>query len=57
MNQYVSLGQIFPDACTGLTLACWIKHPRSSWQEVVGRSIWTIRDRDQPANGLFRRFG
>ena len=42
-NQYVSLGNIFQDSYTEISIACWVKHGSSQWQNIVERSVW-----DQP---------
>ena len=43
-SQYVALGNIFPDGYQEMTIACWVKHPRSQWQNIVERSIWDQAD-------------
>jgi hypothetical protein len=59
-NQYVSLGNIFQGSYKEISIACWIKHPRSSWQDVVERSIWDNPDGialDMDYNGTSVSFG
>jgi len=43
-SQYVSLGNILEDSYSGLSIVCWVKHPRSAWQIIVERSIWDNPD-------------
>ncbi len=43
-NQYVSLGKILQGSYTEISIACWIKHQRSGWQDVVERGFWGDSD-------------
>jgi len=43
-NQYVSLGNILQGGYTEITIACWVKHGRSQWQNIVERSVWDRSD-------------
>jgi len=43
-GQYVSLGNILEDGYAELSIACWVKHPRSGWQHIVERSTWDNLD-------------
>jgi hypothetical protein len=43
-NQYVSLGDIFQGGYTEISIACWVKHSRSQWQNIVERSAWDNPD-------------
>jgi hypothetical protein len=43
-NQYISLGNILQGSYTELTIACWVKHPSSGWQNVVERGNWDTPD-------------
>jgi hypothetical protein len=38
------LGNILEDGYAELTIACWVKHPRTSWQHIVERSMWDNLD-------------
>ena len=42
-RQYVTLGNIFQGSYDEISIACWIKHGTSQWQEIVERAVW-----DQP---------
>ena len=42
--QCVYLGNILQGSYTGITIACWVRHPRSGWQTIVERSIWNQSD-------------
>ncbi|MCE9518805.1 MAG: LamG domain-containing protein [Verrucomicrobia bacterium] len=39
-RHYVSLGNIYQGRYEEITIACWIKHERSGWQDVVERGSW-----------------
>jgi hypothetical protein len=43
-NQYVSLGEIFQGGYDEISIACWVKHGRSQWQNIVERSMWDRPD-------------
>ena len=43
-NQYVSLGDILQDSYEEITIACWVKHGQSQWQNIVERSVWDKSD-------------
>ncbi len=43
-RQYVSLGKIFQGNYQQLSVACWVKHPKTSWQNIVERSKWDDAD-------------
>jgi hypothetical protein len=43
-NQYVSLGDIFQGGYKEISIACWVKHGRSQWQNIVERSVWDKPD-------------
>jgi hypothetical protein len=43
-SQYVSLGNIFQASYKEISIACWVKHARSSWQYIVERSDWVQPD-------------
>lgn len=42
--QAVYLGNILQGSYTGITIACWVKHSRSTWQTLVERSVWNRPD-------------
>lgn len=42
--QGVLLGNILSGSYTGITIACWVKHNRSTWQTIVERSVWNRSD-------------
>jgi hypothetical protein len=39
-NQYVSLGNILQDGYTELSIACWVKHTSTGWNNIVERGFW-----------------
>ena len=41
---YVSLGNIYQGRYEEITIACWIKHQSSGWQDVVERGSWGDAD-------------
>jgi len=43
-NQYVSLGSILQGSYKEITIACWVKHGQSQWQNIVERSVWDKSD-------------
>ena len=43
-NQYVSLGDILQGSYKEITIACWVKHGQSQWQNIMERSIWDKSD-------------
>ncbi len=43
-NQYVSLGNILQGSYPEISIACWVKHDRSGWQNIVERSVWDNPD-------------
>ena len=43
-NQYVSLGNILQGGFPEMTIACWVKHGTSQWQNIVERSSWDKSD-------------
>jgi hypothetical protein len=43
-NQYVSLGNILQGSYTEISIACWVKHQRSGWQNIVERGSWGSPD-------------
>ena len=43
-SQYVSLGNILQGSYTEITIACWVKHRQSQWQNIVERSVWDKSD-------------
>jgi hypothetical protein len=43
-NQYVSLGDILQGSYTEISIACWVKHGQSQWQNIVERSMWDNPD-------------
>jgi hypothetical protein len=43
-NQYVALGKIFQGSYNEISIACWVKHPSSQWQNIVERSVWDNPD-------------
>ena len=43
-NQYVSLGNILQGSYTEISIACWVKHGQSQWQNIVERSVWDKSD-------------
>jgi hypothetical protein len=43
-GQYVSLGDIFQGGYSEISIACWVKHSRSQWQNIVERSAWDNPD-------------
>ena len=43
-NQYVSLGSILQGSYEEITIACWVKHGSSQWQNIVERSAWDNPD-------------
>ena len=43
-NQYVSLGNILQGGFPEITIACWVKHGTSQWQNIVERSSWDKSD-------------
>ena len=43
-GQYVSLGNILQGSYSQLSIACWIKHPSSGWENVVERGNWDSLD-------------
>ena len=43
-NQYVSLGNILQGSYKEITIACWVKHGSSQWQNIVERSTWDNPD-------------
>ena len=43
-NQYVALGNILQQGYPELTIACWVKHGSSQWQNIVERSMWDNPD-------------
>jgi hypothetical protein len=43
-GQYVSLGNILQGSYSQLSIACWIKHPSSGWENVVERGNWDTPD-------------
>ena len=42
--QAVYLGNILQGSYKGITIACWVKHSRSTWQTIVERGVWTQPD-------------
>jgi hypothetical protein len=42
--QAVYLGNILQGSYNGITIACWVRHSRSTWQTVVERSVWNRSD-------------
>jgi hypothetical protein len=42
--QYVALGNILQGSYTELSIACWVKHPSSGWQNIVERGNWDSPD-------------
>jgi hypothetical protein len=42
--QGVLLGNILQGSYTGITIACWVKHTRSTWQTIVERGVWNQPD-------------
>jgi len=42
--QCVYLGNILQGNYTGITIACWVKHSRSTWQTIVERGVWNRPD-------------
>lgn len=43
-RQYVALGKIFQGSYDEISIACWIKHGTSQWQEIVERAVWDKPD-------------
>ncbi|HEY5041324.1 MAG TPA: LamG domain-containing protein [Verrucomicrobiae bacterium] len=43
-NQYVALGNILQGGYSEMTIACWVKHGKSQWQNIVERSSWDKSD-------------
>ena len=43
-SQYVSLGNILQGSYPEMTIACWVKHGTSQWQNIVERSAWDNSD-------------
>lgn len=43
-TQYVSLGNILPESYREISIACWIKHRSSGWQNIVERGVWDYPD-------------
>ena len=43
-GQHVALGAVLEDGYPELTIACWVKHPRSSWENIVERGVWDQAD-------------
>jgi hypothetical protein len=43
-NQYIALGNIFQNSYTEISIACWVKHGSSQWQNIVERSVWDQSD-------------
>jgi hypothetical protein len=43
-GQYVSLGNILQGSYTQLSIACWVKHPSSGWENIVERGNWDSPD-------------
>lgn len=43
-RHYVSLGNIHQGSYNEITIACWIKHESSGWQDVVERGSWGDAD-------------
>ena len=43
-SQYVSLGNIFQGSYPEISIACWVRHGRSQWQNIVERSAWDNPD-------------
>jgi hypothetical protein len=43
-SQYVSLGNILQGSYAEISIACWVKHGRSQWQNIVERSVWDKSD-------------
>jgi hypothetical protein len=43
-NQYVSLGNILQGSYKEISIACWVKHAQSQWQNIVERSVWDNPD-------------
>jgi hypothetical protein len=43
-NQYVSLGDILQGSYAEISIACWVKHGQSQWQNIVERSVWDKSD-------------
>jgi hypothetical protein len=40
-NQYVSLGNILQGSYAELSIACWVKHDKTGWNNIVERSDWS----------------
>ena len=43
-NQYVSLGNILQGSYAELSIACWVKHSSSGWEDIVERGNWDSPD-------------
>jgi hypothetical protein len=43
-NQHVALGTVLEDGYPEITVACWVKHGRSSWENIVERGTWDNPD-------------
>jgi DNA-directed RNA polymerase subunit RPC12/RpoP len=43
-GQYVSLDDIFQGGYNEISIACWVKHGKSQWQNIVERSAWDNPD-------------
>ena len=43
-GQQVALGNIFQDGYQELSIACWVKHEQSGWENIVERSAWDNPD-------------
>jgi hypothetical protein len=43
-NQYVSLGNILQGSYPEISIACWVRHGQSQWQNIVERSVWDKSD-------------
>ena len=43
-NQYVSLGNILQGSYPEISIACWVKHEQSQWQNIVERGSWADPD-------------
>ena len=43
-NQYVSLGNILQGSYPEISIAGWVKHGSSQWQNIVERSVWDNPD-------------
>jgi hypothetical protein len=43
-SQYVALGDIFQGSYDEFSIACWIKHGSSQWQNIVERAVWDRPD-------------